>query len=154
MKPTRTYILVADNYVAKFYLNRGPSKGVSALPQLTLTREKLSTASATPDRPGRVFDSNGDARHAMVPRSNPEKKQAQAFLKLAMGRLKDEFLAKKFERFILVAPPASMAQLRKLIPDLMQSCLRGELVKDLTKTPASDLSQHLDQVFPASVSTN
>ncbi len=154
MKPTRTYILVADEHVAKFFLNRGPNKGVSALPELTLTREKVTPSSGATDKPGRVFDSHGDARHAMEPKSDPEKKQAQVFLKMVLGALQDEFIAKNFDRFILVAPPASMAELRKLLPDLMQPHLRGELVKDLTHVPASELSVHLDEIYPASVSTN
>lgn len=154
MKPTRTYILVADDHVAKFFLNTGPSKGVSALPDLTLTREVNADAEGTHNKQGRVFDSNGEGRHAMEPKSDPEKKQADAFLKMAMATLEKKFFTHSFDRFILVAPARAMSELRKQLPGVMQPHLRGELVKDLIHVPTDELSEHLDQVFPTSASNH
>lgn len=150
MKPTQTCILVADDHIAKFFVNRGPGKGLEALPKLSLTREIQSSSSGITDHPGRVYDIAGEGRHAIEPKSDKEQKHANSFLKLAVRTLEQELGRNAFDRFIVVAPPRAMSEVRRILPPLLRHNLRAELVKDLTHVTTDELSHHLDEVFPVS----
>ena len=148
MKPTQTCILVADEHVAKFFVNCGPGKGITPLPEFGLTREVYSSTSTITDQQGRVFDITGEGRHALEPRSDPKNKQAKAFLKMTVQTLEEAVRRKAFDRFILVAPPKAMSEIRRILPPQMRHNIRGELVKDLTHASTDELGRHLDKIFP------
>ncbi len=154
MTPTRTCILIANDYTAKFFLNLGPGKDLSALPTLNLSRERTQLSEIVPDEPGRVFDSFGSGRHAMEPHTDVQKRQASAFIKMVIHTIEEEFIKYTFDRIILVAPPKTMSKLRHYVPDLLRDHIRGELLKDLTSIPSDRLGQHLDAVFPTTPTLN
>ncbi len=54
---------------------------------------------------------------------------------------------KTFDRVILVAPPATLGDLREALSDHVRAAVYAELDKDLTKTPVAELPQHLGAVL-------
>jgi protein required for attachment to host cells len=142
MKPVSTWIVIADGARARIVRNDGPGKGVAALPGLEFQGDHSAAFDIAADKPGRAFDSVGNARHAMEPSSDPHDELKAQFMKKIVAVL--ESRQGDFDRLILVAPPQALGLLRKSLPAAVASKVTGELGKDLTQLPNGDLSAHLD----------
>ena len=60
----------------------------------------------------------------------------------------DQRLADKaFDRLVIVAPPVALGDLRAGAVRAREAALYAELGKDLTKTPAAELPEHLAAVL-------
>ena len=149
IKPTRTCVLVADSKIAKFFVNEGPGKGLSALPELTLEVNESNDDEAA-DRPGRSFDRMGAGRHAMEAPTDPLHRRAELFVKRAVEFTAERLRKKEFDQLVLVAPPDAIAIARGAYPKLLKDKLKAELVKDLTHLPTDQLMRHLDEVLAVS----
>lgn len=143
MKPTITWILIADGARARFMSNSGPGKGLEALPDLVFEGDHKPTIDA--DRPGRTFDSVGEGRHAMAPVADPHELLKAQFVDQLAATLEQH--ADAFDRLVLVAPPHILGMLRKSMPDAVAAKVTGELGKDLTHTPNTELPKHLQEVI-------
>ena len=69
MKPTRTWIVVADGARFGIYENLGPGKGLRELPEEAAEQADPPSREMGTDQPGRSFDSAGQGRHAMAPKA-------------------------------------------------------------------------------------
>ncbi len=96
------------------------------------------------ERPGRVQESAGSARHAIEPRSDPHREAKRDFAGHLADRLEAE--AARYDRLLLVAPPAFLGDLRAALGDAARAKLRGSLDKDLVKAPVEEIARHLDEV--------
>ena len=67
MKPTITWIVVADGARARIFVNRGPGKGIE-LSERELTADHQRTSDMVRDSLPRTHDSVGPARHAIEPK--------------------------------------------------------------------------------------
>ena len=61
--------------------------------------------------------------------------------------LDQRLAAKAFDRLVIVAPPSALGDLRAALSAHMKPHIYAELNKDLTKTPAAELPQHLAGVL-------
>jgi hypothetical protein len=73
MKPTRTWILIADGARARVVENLGPGKGVSEVAGMEFSQPAERNRDIMSDRPGRSFESADNARHGMEPPSDPKR---------------------------------------------------------------------------------
>jgi protein required for attachment to host cells len=55
--------------------------------------------------------------------------------------------AKRFERLVLVAPPAALGRLRLALTQRTRRMIRAEIGKDLTHIPFRELPAHLGEVI-------
>jgi protein required for attachment to host cells len=53
----------------------------------------------------------------------------------------------RFERLVLVAPPAALGNLRRLLPKNVRAKVIGDVAQDLVKTPKARLWPHLESVL-------
>lgn len=53
-----------------------------------------------------------------------------------------------FQRLILVAPPAMMAELRRQLDELARGLVVIEVVKDLTRATPREMHRHLSEALP------
>jgi protein required for attachment to host cells len=148
MKAHVTWIVVADRGRALVFENQGPGKGVkrAAIPQKESPHRAAREIMA--DKPGRAFDSHGQGRHAMEPQTDPVKVEMRTFLAEVIGDLSRAHRDKKFDRLVLIAPPAALGEMRKLLPQELELLVIGEIDKDLTHANASELTRHLGEVMP------
>lgn len=146
MKPTTTWIVIADGARARVLQNDGPGKGVVALKDLVFEGDHSTSSDIATDRPGRTFDSVGSARHAMDPPSDPHEQLKIQFVKHVASVLEQRGAA--YDRLILVAPPQALGLLRKSLPASVARKITGELGKDLTHLPNTDLPSHLGRLLP------
>jgi protein required for attachment to host cells len=148
MKKKITYILVADGARARLYFNAGVGKGVQPVSGATHKadlhhhdREILT------DKPGRAFSSVGTGRSAMEPSTEWHRFEKHKFAR-EMAKVLDAAAANKaFDRLILVAPPATLGDLRTELGDNTRKMITAELPKDLTRHAEEDLPQHLETVL-------
>jgi protein required for attachment to host cells len=148
MKPHVTWIVVADRGRAIVFENGGVGKGVkrAALPEKESPHRAAREIMA--DKPGRAFDSKGQGRHAMEPHTDPVKTELRHFLAEIVEDLTHAHNDRRFERLVLVAPPATLGELRKLLPESLKQKVVGEIDKDLTHATTPELTRQLGEVLP------
>jgi protein required for attachment to host cells len=144
VKTRKRWYLAADAGRAVAYVRR-PDAGAyeriaSWTSELALPSDQQPDAA---DRPGRVFDSVGEHRHAAETVS-PKELVKQAFgrgLAQALNRARREGL---FESLVLYAPPRFLAELRKHFDKPTSLAIRFEAPKDLTTLPEQALFDAFD----------
>ena len=147
MKPIRTWVLIADGSHARVVENLGPSKGLHAVNELSFSNELPPTREILSDRPGRDFESTGEARHAYENKTDPRSDLKRSFAKQLAELLDAKLAERAFDRCVIVAPPQMMGDLRAVTSERVKKMVVGELTHDLTKTPDHQLPQHLGQVL-------
>jgi protein required for attachment to host cells len=148
MKKTVTYVLVADGARARLYANHGVGKGLQPVSGATHKadlhhhdREILT------DKPGRSFSSVGEGRSALESQTEWHRFEKHKFAR-EMAKVLDAAAAtKSFDRLILVAPPATLGDLRMELGDATRRMVTAELPKDLTRHAEQELPQHLSTVL-------
>ena len=147
MKPTITWILVADGARARVLENTGPGKGISPVSGMEYSQDALRNREIMSDRPGRSFESADSTRHAMEPSSDPKRQAEADFVTGLVTMLEGKFKAGAFARLVLVAAPQALGDIRKALPKQLVDVVYGELAKDHTKTPNDEMNKHLGEVM-------
>lgn len=147
MKPTKTCIVVADGAHARIYINDGPGKGIAELPQYAQTVDLKPSREIKSDSPGRAFDSAGQGRHAMEPQTDPKRHSKQEFHRELARQIEADLVAGKFDRLVLVSPPATLGDLRQSFSKNAAAKIHGELAKDLVKASDKELLTQLGNVL-------
>jgi len=144
MPPITEWAIIADASRARILEREGPrgtwaeqSDGEDAPPN---PRSHDQGA----DRPGRVQESVGGARHAIEPRNDPHRAAKRAFAHHLAERLEREATAGRFARLVLIAPPHFLGDLRDALGRQSQERLAGSLDKDLVQHSRADIVAHLD----------
>ncbi len=147
MKPVRTWILLADGTRARIVCNTGPGKGLQEVPGMEFEGDNLRPGDIMADRPGRTFDSAGSNRHSMEPPSDPQREAKRSFAADLVAKLQDQLQAQSFDRLILVAAPATLGDIRKVLPKSLLAVVHGEISKNLVQIPNDELHSHLADVL-------
>lgn len=148
MKPTITWILIADGARARIFVNRGSGMGVVALEGAEFSGDHRPDREILTDKPGRTFESVGIMRHAIEPHHDPHRELKRSFAESLADMLDEKLAKKEFDRIVLVAPPVTLGDLRAALSAPVRTAVYAELDKDLTKTPAAELPKHLGEVMP------
>jgi protein required for attachment to host cells len=148
MKKTVTYILVADGARARLYANHGVGKGLQLVSGATHKADlHRHDRDILADKPGRAFNSVDSARSAMEPPTEWHRFEKHKFAR-EMAKVLDAAAANKaFDRLILIAPPATLGDLRTELSEATRKMVTAELPKDLTRHAENELPQHLESVL-------
>jgi protein required for attachment to host cells len=147
MKPTRTWILIADGARARILLNTGPGHGLVAMDEMVFEGEHTATRDIVTDREGRTHNSVGNSRSAIDARSDPHRALKAKFALHLAQVLDDAAEQAALDRLILVATPVTLGDLRGSISKRVAALVVGEVPHDLTKTPNGDIASHLKDVL-------
>jgi protein required for attachment to host cells len=123
--------------------NLGRGTGLEPVEGLALEAELSPTREIGADRPGRSFESVGSARHAMENPTDWHREQKRQFAQRVARAIGERSAAGSFDRLVVVAPAATMGDLRAALPDDARARVAAEVVADLTKTPPAELPAHL-----------
>lgn len=147
MKPTTTWILIADGAHARIFSNSGPGKGIVAVKGGVMEGDHRPDDELVSDSLGRSFESSGNMRHAIAPRTDPHRELKRTFA-VQLAEMLDQRLAEKaYDRLVIVAPPSALGDLRAALSEHVKPLVSAELNKDLVKTPTVELPQHLAEVL-------
>jgi len=153
--PHNAYVLVADGTKMLFFRNEGDGDFPKLEVEAKREEENPPDREQSTDEPGRTFSSNrGDPRTGGygdtfgAARSGYEETdfhqlQKDRFAADAAEMLKKKALANEFEKLIIVAPPQTLGELRKHYHKEVESRLAGEIAKDLTNMPVTEIEKVL-----------
>ncbi len=147
MKPIVTWILIADGARARVVEHTGPGKGLTEVPGLKFSDERMRAGEIMADRPGRSFSSAGHGRSAMEQQTDPVDKREADFVAGVAEIIAENNTAKKFDRLIIAAAPQALGDLRKAMTPQIQETIIAEIPKDLTRIPNNELGKHFEQVL-------
>jgi protein required for attachment to host cells len=139
---TRTWLLIADGSRAKVFESIGAHKMLHEIDDMALAIDLPKSGEILADKPGRTFDSVGAGRHAKENPTDPHRHLKRVFATKVVGELRRAMLAKRFDRLILVAPPAFLGDLREELPKDLKDKVADEVTSDLTNTPEQQLQTH------------
>jgi protein required for attachment to host cells len=141
--PLGTVVLIADGQKALVLRN----KGDATYPDLRV--ERVFNAPANPptheqgtDKPPRaIFEGRRSAIeatdwHAIAKERFADEVAAALASMRRSGRIDD---------LVIVAPPRTLAELRRMLPDEIRTIVRAEIDKDLTGHTVDDIERHLTQ---------
>jgi protein required for attachment to host cells len=147
MRPTRTWIVIADGARAHILLNEGPDKGLSFVPGTDFRHATPPNREIYAERQGRTHESVGVSRSS-VERNDAHAQQKDEFVQTLIAFLKEKLSQSDFDRWVLVAPPEILSDFRQHLDKTLKDALGGELAKDLTKVPSDKILDHLHGVLP------
>lgn len=147
MKPTVTWILIADGAQAKVFEHTGPGSGLTPVTDLMFEEDPKQAREIMADKPGRSFASAGDGRSAMEYSSDPVKVREARFVKSVAEALDHKLQESAFSRLIICAAPTALGDLRGAMSDQLKAAVVAEKDKDLTNLPTAQLEKHFDDVL-------
>jgi protein required for attachment to host cells len=145
--PANALILVADGRKAMILRNAGDEQFPNLRSEWSVVDMNPPTAAQGVDRPGRV---NFQGRRSSVEQTDWHTEREAAFAKSAAAAL-DAFVRETQARHVvLVAPPHTLAVLRRSLGDKTSRKVIAELPQDLVKLPIYEIEAHLDRAKAAS----
>ena len=143
MAAEHDWALVADGQRARIFQRRAPAGPWAELESEALAQRDPPSRESGRDRPGRVHESVGAARHAIEPRSDPHEAAKTEVARRLVARLAQAAGEGRFGRVALVAPPAFLGELRAALPPALAQAVLGTLDKDLTRHPPAAVIEQL-----------
>jgi len=148
LKKTVTWIVVADHQRARVLMNGGPGRGLEPVAGMDFETHLKAGRDIAADRPGRSFESSGVSRHAVGPRTDPHRLEAERFVRRVAEALAAASKKGDYDRLVLIAPPRALGELRKLLPAAVKGKVIGEVDDDLTKAPTEALDRYVGKFLP------
>jgi protein required for attachment to host cells len=143
MKKARLWYVIADGGRARF-VSRDDNGAFRTVLSFVAAKLHERSHDLGLDRPARVRESAGPARHAIEPRRDLHAAAKEDFVKLVADQLDDEHRRGQFDKLMLIAPPGILTELKKALSQPVAQQVVNDLQKDLTKVPDHDLAEHLD----------
>ena len=140
--PHNSFIIVADGKKSLFFRNDGDGD----FPNLIVERkdghaDRKDRDQKSDDR-GRAFAGTGAHRSAYE-ETDYHQLEEQKFAAETAEMLKQRALRNEFDSLIVVAPPRTLGELRKHYHKEVEKRLTGEIAKDLTGHPVSEIEKIL-----------
>ena len=141
--PHNSFVVVADGKKMLFFRNEGDA----AYPKLEMERKRETEGAYDRDQktdaPGRAFDSSGGAGRSAYQEVDFHQLEEDRFAAQTAELLKKRALRNEFETLIVVAPPRTLGELRKHYHKEVEKRLAGEIAKDLTGHPVTEIEKIL-----------
>ena len=147
MKPTKSWIVIADGARARILENTGPGQGLTPLPAEEMHHSHKPSRDINADRPGRSHDRMGPQRHSMEPPTDAHREEKRRFAEELAELLNTAARLNSYDRLVLVAPAKTLGDLRQALGKEAAARVDGELAKDLTPVPDYELASHLGAVI-------
>ncbi len=145
MKPTITWIVIADGDQAKVFEHEGPGKGLRPIKELQFEQERLKASEIMADKPGRAGAGTAPgSKAAMEYRSDPVHVRERRFVEKLAEVLNEKHEAGKFDRLVIAAAPTALGDIRPALSTQVRDKILAEMPKDLTNVPMPKLAAHFD----------
>jgi protein required for attachment to host cells len=139
--PHRAVVFVGDGCKALFLLNEGDGLKPRLKVQQAFEDENPPTHEQGSDKPGRALSGTEPSRSAMEQTDWHDIKKHR-FARIVAGALDRLLRELQAERLVIVAPPRTLADLRRSFSPTVQRSIVAELAKDLTGLTVNDISQY------------
>jgi protein required for attachment to host cells len=140
--PYNALVFVGDGEKALILRNEGDAEALDLKTEEVFTDRNPPTHEQGTDRPGRAFSSVGAGRSS-VTQTDWHRLEKHKFTDEVSATLERIVRQRGVEALVVVAPPRTLADLRKAFhPDVKKKII-AEIDKDLTKFPIDQIEKHL-----------
>jgi protein required for attachment to host cells len=140
--PHDAFVFVGDGRKALFLRNEGDAK----FPNLKTERVFIDVNPPTHEqgtgKPGRSFSSVGWGRSSLES-TDWHDLEEHRFADLVAAALERVVRERRVKALVIVAPPRTLAELRRVFHADVKDCIIAEIDKDLTKQPIYEIEKHL-----------
>ena len=137
------WVLVADKSKAKLFKMTGRGGELKLDQEWEHPASRQREQDLTSDLPGRVFDSEGNGRHAMSQEVDPKDHEAELFAHELITEMEKGATSGRFSRFYMIASPQFLGLLRKKMGSSLRDLVVDEVAKNLTAMDASEIREYL-----------
>ncbi len=148
MKTDKTWVLIADGSRARLVAAEGHDKGLRLIEKLEFSADHSPNRELLHDKPARVYESHGAARHGVEPKTNPHRELKHEFAKELAEVLDANLVRNQFDKLVVVASPVTLGDLRRTLSDAVKATIIAEVSKDLTKVPNHEIARHIEDLIP------
>ena len=141
--PHNAVIFVGDGRKALFLRNDGDEKFPNLKTEQVFAEENPPTHDQGADRPGRTFQSAHTHRSGAVPQTDWHRLEEDRFVGRVAAALESLVRNRKIPALVIVAPPHTLADLRRDFHADVKKLIVAEINKDLTKHPVGEIEKHL-----------
>ncbi len=139
-----TWVAVADGEKALILRNENTDARPDLRVLLAREIDNPPARDQSASRPGRMNDgSAGGARKSAFDETDFHRLAKAQFAKDMAARLNKAALADAFDRLVVIAPPATLGELRSHFAPELKTRLTAEIDKDLTKHPIADIERQV-----------
>ena len=140
--PHNSFVVVADGEKMLFLRNAGDAEFLKLEVERKRHQENPANSEWKTDEAGRAFATSGAARHAYSD-TDFHQLEEDRFAAETAEMLKERALRNDFDSLIVVAPPRTLGELRKHYHKEVEKRITGEIAKDLTGHPVSEIEKIL-----------
>jgi protein required for attachment to host cells len=141
--PPEALVFVGDGHKALFLRNAGDEKFPNLTTERVFTDANPPTHEQGTDRPGRAFKRAGTNLRSAVETTDWHELEKERFADRVAAAMEQLVRAEKVKAIIVVAPPRTLAELRRVIHADVKKRIIAEIDKDLTRHPVWDIEKHL-----------
>ena len=142
------WVLVAGAARARLFETTGWGSGLTLIEEFAHPASRELNRDVDSDRPGRTHDRMGERRHAMEARSDAKRSEKATFAKALAERLDMAAAQNGFKRLMLIAPPATLGDLRGALSAEAEKRVAGEIDKDLTQATPDAIAKLVQDHMP------
>jgi protein required for attachment to host cells len=142
---TKFWILSGNSSRAMLFRADGPSEPLVEIAQWDNPEARARQLDLADDKPGRVYDSHGQGRHAVEMDTAPKTREQLRFASQLAAELEKGRVEHAFDKLVLVAAPGFLGQLRAQFHDPLRDTIALEIDKDYTALGAQGLRERLPQ---------
>ncbi len=139
--PHNTFVVVADGKKMLFFRNEGDSEFLKLEVDRKREQELPADRDLKTSEAGRTFDASGGAGRSAYEETDFHQLEEDRFAAETAELLKKGALRNDFESLIIVAPPKTLGELRKHYHKEVEKRLAGEIAKDLTGHPVTEIEK-------------
>jgi protein required for attachment to host cells len=135
-----TWIVLAEKSRARILSQTSRSEPLLEVELMDHPAGRLKEGELITDTPGRSFDSAGQGRHAMEPRTSARDEEAAAFGRAIVDRLERGAQTQQFHALHLAAPPEFLGVLRKALSHSpVEKLIQNSIARNLVSATDSEI---------------
>lgn len=148
MKAAKTWVLIANGARARLVSAERHGKELQLVEKFEFRADHSPNRELNRDRPARVFESHGAARHSIEPKVDAHRELKREFAEEIADTLHNHLSGQHFDHLVVVAPPITLGDLRLALSEAVKATVVAEVAMDLTKVPNNDVSRHIEDLIP------
>lgn len=141
--PHDAVVFIGDGQRALFLRNVGDAEFPNLKAERVFKEKDSPTHEQGTDRPGRAFKRAGTNVRSSVETTDWHELEKEQFAARVAAALERLVRASDTRKIVVVAPPRTLAELRRVFHADVKARIVAEVNKDLTKEPVWEIEKHL-----------